>query len=160
MGEVLFMGLTSVFAVVLFFLTKGFPVSIVDRSGGAALFPRIGIVLLIFFIAIRTFIVLKDQTQRKQPFIFLEIFTGPRLVYLLSVVMYIVLLKPIGFILMTILFLWGMAWYLHFQQKKWLMTIRHSIVLLVVVIVLSISIYILFKELLNVMLPQGIITLL
>ena len=50
MGELLFLGLIMAICGVFFYLTFDFQVSLLDHSGGAAMWPRIIIAFLMIFV--------------------------------------------------------------------------------------------------------------
>lgn len=158
MGELLFMALMGALAIIMFFISGSFPVSIIDKSGGAALFPRIVVILFLFFMAIRTVIVLRDGEARKKAFVFLEIFKGDRLIFLLGIIGYIALVKPVGFVIATSLFLAGMSNFLYFKQRDSLMTLKRNIIGISAGIAISLGMYLFFTRVLSILLPQGVLT--
>lgn len=158
MGEIIFMAIVAVIALIMFWLTGKFPVSIIDKSGGAALFPRIIIGLLLFFMIIRVVIVLRDEEKRKKAFVFLEVFKGSRLVYLLGTILYVALIKQVGFVIMTIAYLTGMTHYLHYKQKDKCIPLIKSSIIFVITVAVAVGIYLFFTSVLNIRLPQGILT--
>ncbi len=157
MGELIFMGITALAAIAMFFMTASFPVSIIDKSGGPALFPRIIVILLIVFILIRSVIVLKDKELLKKPFIFTEIFKGSRLIYLLVTLAYILLIKQVGFLIMTTVYLFGLTQYLFFIQQDHTMNLKRNLITGVGALVVTIGIYLLFSNVLGIRLPKGIV---
>ena len=101
MGELIFNALLAVVAVILYVLTFSFPTSIFDKSGGAAMYPRIVIVFLLALLLIRSLQILRSPEEKAKKFVFLEMFKGPRLIYILTTLAYFLLVKPVGFILST-----------------------------------------------------------
>jgi putative tricarboxylic transport membrane protein len=157
MGELLFMGSTAVVALGMLVMTVGFPVSIIDNSGGPALFPRIIIVLLIAFMLIRAVIVLKDKDLKNAPFIFSEMFKGARLIYLLGTLSYILLIKKVGFVIMTTLYLFGMTLFLHYLQRDRHFPWKKTLIVLAGSISIAVGIYLIFTGTLNTLLPKGVL---
>lgn len=103
MGELLFLSLIMAICGVFFYLTFDFQVSLLDHSGGAAMWPRIIIAFLMIFVIIRFIQVIR--TKKKEEFVFFELFRGPRLFLLTALVVYIIAFKYIGYIPSTCLFL-------------------------------------------------------
>lgn len=103
MGELAFLGILIVGGCYLFSLTYGFAVSPFDKSGGAALFPRIVIGILLVFALARVIQLL--MKKKKEKFVFSELFKGYRLFFFGSFVIYVLLLEFIGYIFASLLFL-------------------------------------------------------
>lgn len=157
MGELVFMGITAAAAIAMFIMTASFPVSIIDKSGGPALFPRVVILLLLVFMIIRAVIVLRDRELFGKRFVFAEIFRGARLIYLLVTLIYILLIKQAGFVPMTAAYLYGLTQYLFYLQKGSRMSLRRNILTFIGCLALSIGMYLLFSGVLNILLPEGIL---
>lgn len=159
MGELIFMLIVAIVAIVMFFMTNSFPVSIVDQSGGAGLFPRIIILLLLFFMVVRTVRWFRDPESRSD-FAFLEMFQGPRLVYLAGTVIYIVILPRLGYVLSTILFMGVMVNFFYRVQWEKKPTVKTEGIIITSIIIGTIGMYLFFGEVLSIRLPQGILTML
>ncbi len=157
MGELIFMAIIAVIAVFMFFVSGSFPVSIIDKSGGASLFPRIVIVLLLFFMIIRTVIVLRNKEEREKVFVFFEMFRGARLVYLLGTLVYILLVEPLGFVITTSVYLFGMANFMYFKQKDSIMSLQRNGIIFASGVLISLGMYLFFTRVLSILLPQGIL---
>ncbi|NQT58035.1 MAG: tripartite tricarboxylate transporter TctB family protein [Bacteroidetes bacterium] len=157
MGELIFMGITVLAAIGMFFMTSSFPVSIIDKSGGPALFPRIVIILLIIFMVIRAVIVMKDKELFKKQFVFTEIFKGSRLIYLLLTLAYILLIKQIGFVIMTAAYMYGLTQYLYYIQQDHMMTVKRNLITALGALAVTLGVYFLFSDALNIRLPLGIL---
>lgn len=158
MGELIFMAIISVIAIIMYVVSGSFPVSIIDKSGGAALFPRVVVLFLLFFMLIRLWIVLKDKEAMKKTFVFFEMFSGPRLVYLLGTVAYIVAIKPLGFVITTSVYLFCMANFLFYKQKDSIMSMTHNAIVLTSGILISTGMYLFFTRVLSILLPKGILS--
>lgn len=156
MGEIVFLGIVSLIAIMMFVVSYQFPTSIIDKSGGAALFPRIVIGFLLLFIVIRTFILLRDKSI-KEKFIFIEIFTGTRLIYLISTVIYIIGISYLGFIVSTLLYLLGIINYFYYLQNNGKPTLKKEIVIVCSVFIGTFLMYFFFGNILNILLPKGIL---
>ncbi|MBC8452667.1 MAG: tripartite tricarboxylate transporter TctB family protein [Spirochaetes bacterium] len=157
MGELIFMGITALAAIGMFFMTSSFPVSIIDKSGGPALFPRIVIILLILFMIIRAVIVMKDKELWNKQFVFTEIFKGSRLIYLLVTLAYILLIKQIGFVVMTAVYMYGLTQYLYYIQQDHMMTVKRNLITALGALFVTLGVYFLFSDVLNIRLPLGIL---
>lgn len=158
MGELIFMLIVAVTAIALFINTYSFPVSIIDQSGGAGLFPRIVIILLLFFMTVRTvrwFI--NPETRRK--FVFVEMFQGTRLIYLIGTVLYIAILPFLGYVLSTILFMGTMVNYFYSVQWNKRPSVGTESIIMIGILIGTIGLYFFFGEILNIRLPQGILTI-
>ncbi|WP_428768670.1 tripartite tricarboxylate transporter TctB family protein [Treponema sp. HNW] len=105
MGELFFLGIILIICILFFFMTFNFPVSILDKSGGAGVFPRVVLIFLAVSIVTRIFIILKDK--EKKHFILFELFQGTQLKFFLSIAAYILLLNKLGYIIATLLFAYG-----------------------------------------------------
>ena len=103
MGEIILLLCFAAMSFAMLVMAKDFRVSKMDSSGGAAMFPRIVIILLLIFIAVRIVQILLKKEKR--PFAGRELFTGSRFFFVLCLVGYVLLLKPLGYILSTSLFL-------------------------------------------------------
>jgi putative tricarboxylic transport membrane protein len=157
MGEILFMAVLAIIAIGMFVMTYDFPISIIDKSGGAALFPRIMIVLLLFFLVIRFIAIIKTKREGRPKFVFIEIFQGPRLVYLLTTLAFIIVLNFLGFILSAILYLLILVNYFYYIQNDKKPSLKTEIVVVVCVIAGIVGLEYFFGDVLNIMLPEGIL---
>lgn len=79
MGELVFLALLLAVCTLFYGMSFDFKTSILDTSGGAALWPRIVIIFLVMIIIIRGIQVIKER-DRKQ-FVFKELFQGSRLFF-------------------------------------------------------------------------------
>lgn len=103
MGEVVFLLLLGGTLGYLYTLTGSFPVSIVDKSGGAALFPVMVIGFILFCITIRIGMIL--FAAKREDFTIKELFQGNRLFFMAALCCYVILIPLIGYLLATLLFL-------------------------------------------------------
>lgn len=153
MGELIFLGLIAAICGVFFYLTFDFQVSLLDRSGGAAMWPRIIIAFLMIFVIIRFIQVVR--TKKKEEFVFLELFRGPRLFLLAALVVYIIAFKPVGYILSTSLFLLVVVNVFYKWTKGNLGTVKSIVVRNVLLIAFVVALYFFFAEIVNIPLPVG-----
>ncbi len=157
MGELIFNAIIAVVGVILFVMTYSFPSSIIDKSGGAGMFPRIVIIFLFAFLIIRTVQILRSEEERKKKFVFLEMFNGSRLIYILSTLAYFLLVKPVGFIISSVIYLVIIILYFYkLQEGKWLSG-KGSVIVVICVTAGVILLDYLFCRVLGVLLPRGIL---
>lgn len=153
MGELIFLGLIAAICGVFFYLTFDFQVSLLDRSGGAAMWPRIIIAFLMIFVIIRFIQVVR--TKKKEEFVFLELFRGPRLFLLAALVVYIIAFKPVGYIFSTSLFLLVVVNVFYKWTKGNFGTVKSIVVRNVLLIAFVVALYFFFAEIVNIPLPVG-----
>jgi len=155
MGEVSFLAVFAGVAGYYFYETLGYTVSKFDRTGGPALFPQILVIGFIFVIAIRIVQIL--ITKEKVKFRFLTILKGPRGVFFLSFLAYVVVLPIFGFLVSGSLYLVGLSKYMFHQVSDELVVeskpnfIRRSIFLVLLIIAMNLF----FPMLLKVEVPRG-----
>lgn len=153
MGELLFLGLIMAICGVFFYLTFDFQVSLLDHSGGAAMWPRIIIAFLMIFVIIRFIQVIR--TKKKEEFVFLELFRGPRLFLLTALVIYIIAFKYIGYIPSTCLFLLTVVNVFYKWTTGNFGTVKSIVIRNVLIIVFVVALYYFFAEVVNIPLPTG-----
>lgn len=157
MGEVIFLAVIGVLDVVMFGLTFAFPTSIIDQSGGPGLFPRLVLAGLLVLVVIRIAVILHSESERGRRFIFLEIFKGSRLVFLVVFVAYALLMTTLGFVLSTGVFLAVTILFLfRCQYQKW-MGPKGIAATVIGSAVGALVIYLLFTRWFNVVLPAGLL---
>ncbi len=155
MGEIVFSGLLFLFSGYLFYLTFDFPVNILERSGGAGLFPRIVLAFLMVFLIIRIVQILCQK--EKKPFVFTEMFKGIRLFYLITLVAYVALLKVLGYFICTTLFLAVMINVLYRQVRGEWGTVKTIVLRNVLIVAFAVLMNLFFAKILHVLLPVGIL---
>ena len=153
MGELLFLGLIMAICGVFFYLTFDFQVSLLDHSGGAAMWPRIIIASLMIFVIIRFIQVIR--TKKKEEFVFFELFCGPRLFLLTALVVYIIAFKYIGYIPSTCLFLLVVVNVFYKWTTGNFGTVKSIVIRNVLIIVFVVALYYFFAEIVNIPLPKG-----
>ncbi len=157
MGEILFMIIIAIAAIIMFIMTYDFPVSIIDKSGGAALFPRIIIILLLFFMLIRLISILRTKKEERKPFAFTEMFKGSRLVYLLLTIAYIAVLTQLGFIISSLLYLFILINYFYYLQNGRLPAVKTEMIIVISIVAGVLILNYFFGNVLNILLPKGIL---
>lgn len=157
MGELIFNAIVAALAIAMFAVSYTFPVSIIDKSGGAGLFPRAVVLFLLAFLLIRTLQILRSPEERARKFVFTEIFKGARLVYLLSTLAYFLLVKYVGFILTTVVYLAVMIVFFYKLQEGHLPSRRSTAVICVSSAAGAVLLDYLFCHLMGVLLPAGLL---
>ena len=157
MGELIFNALLAVVGVVLYVMTYSFPTSIFDKSGGAGMYPRFVIIALMILLAVRTLQILKSPEEKHRKFIFFEMFHGPRLIYILTTLAYFLLVKRIGFIICTAIYLIGMILYLWALQEQKRPSRKMAAIVAAAVVPSVVALDWLFCEVMGVLLPAGIL---
>lgn len=156
MGELLFLAVVSAAAVIMFFMTFQFPSSILDQSGGAGLFPRIIVVMLLACILLRLFQYRKRPETRKH-FVFLEMFQGLRLGYIVMTGVYIALMAPLGYVISTIAYMMVLINFFYYAQMEHKPSVKTETMIAVGIVAGTVGIYWFFGSVLHVMLPVGLL---
>lgn len=156
MGEVIFLLILWIGSFYFFTLTAGFSISVLDKSGGAALFPRLILIFLMVVIGVRIIkLLLLIKNKENEDFVFVEMFKGTRLIYVGGLTLYVVLMPILGYILSTIVFMVGMMNIFYYNVHKSLGTLKAIIIRNILAILLVIAVNIFFKNILGVYLPSG-----
>ena len=155
MGEIVFLGLLFLLSGYLFYLPFYFPVNILERSGGAGLFPRIVLAFLMVFLIIRIIQILCQN--EKKPFVFAEMFKGTRFFYLITLTAYVALLKVFGYFICTTLFLAIMINILYRQVLGEWGSVKIIVIRNLLIIAFAVLMNLFFSKILHVLLPVGIL---
>ncbi|MCI8403102.1 MAG: tripartite tricarboxylate transporter TctB family protein [Lachnospiraceae bacterium] len=155
MGEIFFLALLLLVCGACFGMSFDFKVSALDTSGGAALWPRIVIGFLVIFLVIRIFQVIKEKSR--QPFVFWELFRGPRLFLLLSMILYIAFFKYLGYIASTMLFLFVTVNGFYKIARDGFGSLRSIVIRNAAVVAFTVAVYFFFGKVVHIMLPKGTI---
>lgn len=157
MGEVIFLGIISLVAISMALLAYQFPVSIIDKSGGPAFFPQAVVLFIVALALIRIVQVIRTKKDERKEFVFLEMFKGPRLIFILATIIEIATMKYLGFIISMSIYLAGMIIYFNYTQKgKWL-SVKNMLLIAFISILGIIGIDFIFCEVLKVVIPKGLI---
>jgi hypothetical protein len=154
MGEIIFLSFLGSIGVVLYILTYSFEINLLDKSGGAAMFPRIVIIFLLVFIIIR--IIFLIIAQKRTPFVFKELFQGKKLLFVTSLAAYVILMKPLGYIICSILFLLFIVNNFYVSVHSGWGTPKQIAVRNILSILFVIGMKFFFSNVLKVFLPAGI----
>ncbi|WP_409967995.1 tripartite tricarboxylate transporter TctB family protein [Bengtsoniella intestinalis] len=157
MGELIFLGTIAILSIAMFFTSFSFPVSIIDKSGGAGLFPQLVIPFLLILLVARCVVILKDKKQRETKFVFLEIFQGRRLVFFLLFLVYSLTMTTLGFVIGSSLFLAVAVPFLYKLQMGTMMSKGRAVSVIACQTVCVVAMYYIFTNYFNVILPSGLL---
>jgi hypothetical protein len=156
-GELIFMAVVAVISVIMFVMSFFFQTSLIDQSGGPALFPRIVIILLLFFMIMRAVSVIRSQEALKKKFVFFEMFHGSRLFFILLFLGYACVVQTLGFAISSSLFAIIAITYLHKKQYGRNITLKKGAVLYSTVVLSIFALYFVFTRYFSILLPSGFI---
>ncbi len=156
MGEIVFLTIVAATAGVMYWMTFDFRVSILDKSGGPGLFPRIIVILLLFFIVIQIIETIRKKETGKK-FAFVEMFEGIRLVYIVATMVYMLTIKWVGYVPVTFAYLVFCITVLHRRETGERGGWKQIGVLAGVNAALVVGVYLFFTRVVNILLPAGII---
>lgn len=157
MGEIIFIGILSVIGLAMFGASFFFQASLIDKSGGPALFPRIIIVALLVLLLVRAIQILRSKKQRATHFAFAEMFQGARLVFLILFFLYAITITTLGFVVSSTLFLIAAILFLYKQQYNKKMPVKKIILCCLCCGVGVFAVNYCFVNFFNVVLPSGIL---
>lgn len=153
--EIVFLLVILGFSVLFLVQTHSYQVPTYDTSGGPAMFPQYILIMLIAAIVILVVqLIIKRQGAK---FVFGEMFTGVRGIFFVSLVVYLALLRPIGFLLSTALFLLVTVNFLARVYKGSLGTAKEIVVRSSISLGVALFVNFLFADVFRIMLPTGTI---
>lgn len=156
MGEIVFLGFFMLLCGLGFGESFTWRVMENDTSGGAAFWPRLVMAALVICCLMRIFIVLRNQEQFKKKFVFLDLFYGHRGVFLLSLVLYAAAIKPLGFLIATIIFLNVIVNLMYYFTRETLGKPAFIALRTVCLCAAAYGVYYFFGSILRIMVPVGI----
>ncbi len=156
MGEIIFLGFLILLCALGFGESFTWNVMEGDTSGGAAFWPRMVMAALIICCVIQIIVVLRDKEQFKKKFVFLDLFYGHRGVFLLALVLYAVAIKPLGFLIATVLFLNIIVNLMYYFARGTLGKPAFIALRTVCLCAASYGVYYFFGSILRIMVPVGI----
>jgi hypothetical protein len=152
--ELVFLGAILAVCVRLFLETTTYVTASYDTSGGAGQFPQY--VLILLMIAVIALMIQDIRKKKYQDFDITSLFHDERKVFFLSLVAYILVIKPFGFIMSTIIYLVFIVNYLY---KKYgngsIGTVKNVIIRNVSLVIFVCAIDYVFEHLMRVVLPHG-----
>lgn len=157
MGEIIFLILIAAISGLYLGQTFGYVMPKLDNSGGPALFPQIICVALLVLILIRiiTILVRKEFNH----FHFLEMFRGSTGVFSISVIVMVLIMRPVGFIVSSFLFLTVVSnalYYLKTEDKS-LGGVKSIVLREALFLAFVLGLYAFFTRVLFIALPKGIL---
>ena len=155
MGEIIFLLCFLVVSIYMYVLTGSFRISKMDRSGGAAMFPRIVIVLLMICLLLRMLQIFREKEKRE--FVWKNLFSRGRMEFTAALVVYVICLKPLGYIVTTCAFLFFTVNRFYYLEEDNLGTKKGILIRSVVLAVFAVIMYFVFSGVLAVSLPKGIL---
>ena len=156
MGEIVFLGFFIVLCALGFGESFTWRVMENDTSGGAAFWPRLVMAALVICCVIRIVIVLRDQELFRKKFVFLDLFYSHRGVFLLALVLYAAAIKPLGFLIATIIFLNVIVNLMYYFTRETLGKPAFIALRTVCLCAASFGVYYFFGSILRIMVPVGI----
>ena len=155
MGEIIFLVFLLISGGVMFWSTFSFRTNPLDTSGGPAIFPQIVLAFLMLMVVIRIVEIL--CSKEKKPFAFVEMFKGSRLFFLVSLGVYIFLIKPLGFIVSTVLFMTVVILGFRYSMSKSVGKPGSVAIAVGASAAYAVLMYVLFAKVLSIFLPAGIL---
>lgn len=158
MGEIIFLAVITAVIGYLYILTGSFPVNALDTTGGAAMFPRVVIIVLALLIVIRIIQIIKNK-ELKVHFVFFELLKGSTGIFLLSLVAYIFLFSILGYVVATILYLVLTITYCYYKKYGNIGSAKAVIIRVALSVAGTLVLYWFFTSVLLVRMPAGILKL-
>lgn len=154
MGEVIFLGIIAVLDIMYLLETFKYKIPVYDNTGGPGIYPKIILTILLTAIVIRIIKILHNKT--KEHFVFKELFEKDRLFFVVAFATYIMIMRPLGIILSTIIYMTSVCFYIALAVDGTMGTTRTIASRIVAFCLMSILIYLFFSSVMNVALPKGI----
>lgn len=155
MGEIIFLLLLAGTSGLYYAQTLKYRMPKLDNSGGPAIFPKLVCLFLIAFIVIRILtIVLKKE---KKEFHFVELFKGTKGLLFLSFTVLVFIIKPVGFVLTSFLFLSFISNALLYAKENNFGSTKSIVIREIVFLVFPLGLYYFFTKVLYVAIPAGIL---
>lgn len=155
MGELIFLALLLAVCGLMFVMTLGFPLVQMDLSGGARMFPQIILGFIAGLILIRMAAIIIGK--KKTPFVFLEIFRGPRLFFISTLLACILAMRWLGFMIAVSAFLVSNVNFNYRAVRGNFGGAKAVIARSVPMAALVVALYFIFTKALTVLLPAGIL---
>lgn len=156
MGEIIFLLLLAGGAVLYLIEASGYPMPRFEVSGGPAIYPKM--ILIVFLILVMVRILQIVSSRKKERFIFSELFIGTRGVFWISFILYVLVVKTIGYHITTSVFLIGMTEFFYYKKTKSPGTAKQVLLRSAGLIFFVAGMYWFFAATMNVLLPKGLLT--
>ena len=159
MSEFVFLAGLAVLALLGYSEVLTYTVTKYDRTGGPAIYPKMLLILLLVALAIRGIQIL--ASKKKEKFKWGSLFSGQRGVFFVSFVLFVMLMKPLGFILDGTIFLVFTTFYLYYKSTgdKSLGGKKKIVFRVLFSLGFCVAVYLFFSEFLHVAVPEGILGL-
>ena len=104
----------------------------------------------------RIIIILRDPVQLRKKFVFLDLFYSHRGVFLLALVLYAAAIKPLGFLIATVIFLNVIVNVMHYFTRETLGKPAFIALRTVCLCAACYGVYYFFSSILRIMVPVGV----
>lgn len=157
MGELIFLALLAALGGFYYIESLSYTVGKFDTTGGGGIFPRA--VLLVFFIFIIARVIEIIVKKEHAPFKFFGYLKGVGGVFFVSFAVFVLLIKPLGFVIDAIIFSMWIVNYLYYKAKddKKLGGTKAVIIRSVCIFAYVLVVNWFFTDILTVNLPQGLL---
>ncbi len=157
MGEIIFLLLLAAIGGYYYYESLGYTVGRFDTTGGGGLFPRAILIVLFVLLAARLIEILVKK--EKAPFKFFGYLKGVGGVFFISFVLFVLLIKPLGFVVDAVIFALFTVNFLYYKAKddKKLGGTKAIIIRTVCIIGYVILVNWFFTGVLHVNLPAGVL---
>lgn len=154
-GELIFLTVLEISAGFFLSRSDNFAVSIMDKSGGAGLFPTLILKFLMAVIGIRIVLILAIPENRKEDFVFLELFQGNRFFLLTMIIGYAVVVDLAGYLLSSTIFLLVTVNYFFYKVNGSFGSRKIILIRNVIIIAFAILLFLFFTRVLGAVLPTS-----
>jgi hypothetical protein len=136
--------------------TLAYRVSRFERTGGAGVYPRMIIICLFIFIALRLIQKIAEKDWKK--FVFFNLFRGRRGVFFFAFLLYVLLMPFLGYLIGTTVYLLFTSAYLTFLKEGSLKNRKRLALRSLLFLALVGGIHWFFVTFLNVSVPSGLLS--
>lgn len=160
MGELIFLAILAVVGGLCYAETTTYTIATYDRTGGPAMYPQLILILLFVALAIRAVQVLLSKEKPK--FKWFTLFQGPRCIFFIAFVLFVVLMEPLGFVVDATLFMSATSFYLYYKTTgdKSLGGAKVIVTRVLLFAFFDVAVFLFFSSVLNVAVPEGILSFL
>ncbi len=157
MGEIIFLLLIAAAGGYYYYESLGYTVGRFDTTGGGGIFPRA--ILLVLFVLLAARLIEILLKKEKAPFKFFGYLKGVGGVFFISFAAFVLLIRPLGFVVDAILFALFSVNFLYYKAKddKKLGGTKAVVIRTVCIIAYVLLVNWFFTDVLSVNLPAGIL---
>ena len=156
MGEIIFLGFFILLCALGFGESFTWKVVESDTSGGAAFWPRLVMAALVICCVVRIVVILRDNEQVRKKIVYLDQVYGHRGVFLLALVLYAAAIKPLGYLIATVIFLNVIVNLMYWFARGTLGKPAFLALRTVCLCAAAYGVYYFFGSILRIMVPVGI----